>query len=67
MRTPRTYQTRISVYAGMDRLEGDAALAGYAELYGRVQRRLFADVAAGRSVTPLKSVYLVLSQTCFRW
>ena len=58
MRTPRTYQTRISVYAGMDRLEGDAALAGYAELYGRVQRRLFADVAAGRSVTPLKSVYL---------
>ena len=58
MRTPRTYQTRISVYAGMDRLEWDAALAGYAELYGRVQRRLFADVAAGRSVTPLKSVYL---------
>ena len=58
MRTPRTYQTRISDYGGMDRLEGDAALAGYAELYGRVQRRLFADVAAGRSVTPLKSVYL---------
>ena len=46
MRTPRTYQTRISDYGGMDRLEGDAALAGYAELYGRVQRRLFADVAA---------------------
>ena len=30
-----TYQTRVSDYAGLDRLEGDAALAAYAELYGR--------------------------------
>ena len=58
MRTPRTYQTRISDYGGMDRLEGDAALAGYAELYGRVQRKLFADVAAGSSATSLKGTYL---------
>ena len=58
MRQPGTYQTRISVYADMDRLEGDAALAGYAELYGRVQRKLFADVAAGSSATSLKSMYL---------
>ena len=58
MRQPGTYQTRISVYAGMDRLDGDFALAAYAELYGRVQRRLFAEVAAGRSATSLKSMYL---------
>ena len=58
MQQPGTYQTRISDYADMDRLEGDAALAGYAELYGRVQRKLFADVAAGRSATLLKSAYL---------
>ena len=53
-----TYQTRISDYADMDCLEGDAALAAYAELYGRVQRKLFADVVAGRSAASLKSVYL---------
>ena len=58
MQQPGTYQTRISDYADMDRLEGDAALARYAELYGRVQRKLFADVAAGRSATLLKSAYL---------
>ena len=53
-----TYQTRISDYADMDRLEGDAALAAYAELYGLVERKLFAEVAAGRSPGSLKSVYL---------
>ena len=58
MQQPGTYQTRISDYADMDCLEGDAALSGYAELYGRVQRKLFADVVAGRSAASLKSVYL---------
>ena len=53
-----TYQTRISEYGGMDRAVGDAALAAYAEIYGRVQRKLFADVAAGRSPASLKSAYL---------
>ena len=53
-----TYQTRVSVYAGVDRLAGDSALSAYAELYGRVQRKLFAEVAAGRSATSLKSAYL---------
>ena len=33
-------------------------LAAYGELYGRVQRKLFAEVAAGRSTTSLKSAYL---------
>ena len=53
-----TYQTRISDYGDMDRLEGDAALSAYAELYGRVQRKLFAAVAADRSAASLKSVYI---------
>ena len=33
-------------------------LAAYAELYGQVQRKLFADVAAGRSAVALKSEYI---------
>ena len=49
-----TYQSRISEYVDMDRGAGDAALAAYAELYGRVERRLFADAAAGRSVAVLE-------------
>ena len=53
-----TYQTRIADYADMNRVVGDAALDAYAELYGRVERNLFAEVAAGRSATSLKSVYL---------
>ena len=53
-----TYQTRISDYGDLDRLEGDAALSAYAELYGKVQRKLFADVAAGRSAASLKNAYL---------
>ena len=53
-----TYQTRVTVFRSMDRLEGDAALAAYAGLYGRVQRKLFADIAAGRSPGSLKGVYL---------
>ena len=53
-----TYQTRTAGYAGLDRSAGDAVLAAYGELYGRVQRKLFAEVAAGRSTTSLKSAYL---------
>ena len=53
-----TYQTRISDYAGVDRAAGDAVLAAYAELYGLVERKLFADVAAGRSAASLKSDYI---------
>ena len=50
-----TYQTRVSDYSGMDRSAGDGALSAYGELYGRVQRKLFAAVAAGRSGRSLKS------------
>ena len=53
-----TYQTRVSGYVGLDRGAGDAALAACAELYGQVQRKLFADVAAGRSAAPLKRDYM---------
>ena len=53
-----TYQTRISAYAEESRAGGDAALSDYAELYGRVQRKLFAEMAAGNPVASLKSEYL---------
>ena len=58
MRQPGTYQTCVSGYAGLDRSAGDAVLAAYAELYGRVQRKLFADVVAGRSAVLLKREYI---------
>ena len=53
-----TYQTRVSVYAGVDRLAGDSALSADAELYGQVERKLFAQVASGKSAASLKSAYL---------
>ena len=53
-----TYQTRISDYGDMVRAGGDATLSAYAELYGQVQRRLFADVAAERSAVLLKRAYI---------
>ena len=53
-----TYQTRIHGYAGLERADGDSALSAYAALYGRVQRKLFAEVAAGRSLASFKNEYL---------
>ena len=53
-----TYQTRISAYAGVERSDGDGALSAYGELYGRVQRRLFAEVSAVRPAGSLKREYL---------
>ena len=53
-----TYQTRIRDYSGIERAVGDAALSAYAELYGQVQRKLFAQVAADRQAASLKSEYL---------
>ena len=37
-----TYQTPVRDYSGIERAVGDAALSNYAELYGQVQRKLFA-------------------------
>ena len=53
-----TYQARIHSYSGVGRAAGDAALSAYAGLYGRVQRKLFAEMAAGRSAASLKNEYL---------
>ena len=53
-----TYQTRVSEYASSDRATGDGALQAYAELYGRVQRKLFAETLGERPPASLKSAYL---------
>ena len=45
-----TYQTRIR--------GNEEALSAYAKLFGVLQRRLFADVSAGRSSASLKSDYI---------
>ena len=58
MQHPGTYQTRVSDYVGIDRALGDAAQSAYAELYGRVERKSFAEVAASRQAAALKSAYL---------
>jgi len=55
---PATYQTRIRSFAGVDLVSGDELLWAYADLYSRVQRRLFADAASGRSPASLKANYL---------
>ena len=55
---PGTYQTRISGFEGLDSSVGEGLLSAYAGLYGRIQRRLFAQVAAGRSALSLKQEYL---------
>ena len=53
-----TYQTRINDFAGLDRRNGDALLSAYAELYCRIERKLFAEVSAGRSAASMKGEYL---------
>ncbi|MYH12348.1 MAG: IS200/IS605 family element transposase accessory protein TnpB [Rhodothermaceae bacterium] len=58
MQHPGTYQTRVAEYADVERQAGDAALSAYGELYGRVERKLFAEVAAGQSAVSLKRAYL---------
>ncbi len=53
-----TYQARICDYAGIGRFPGDVALSSYAELYGRVQRKLFSEVPAGGVEASLKRTYM---------
>ena len=43
-----TYQACIHSYSGVGKVAGDAALPAYAELYGRLQRKLFAEMVTGR-------------------
>ena len=54
-----TCQTRIRDFDDRNRSAGDALLSAYAELYGRLERRLFAQVAAGWSAPSLKRKYLL--------
>ena len=49
-----TYQTRIRDYSGLERKAGDAILLAYAELYGQVELKLFAEMASGRKEASLK-------------
>jgi IS605 OrfB family transposase len=51
----RTYHTRISDPDGTL----DEVLGGYAEVYGRAERALFADLARGGDPAALKSDYLI--------
>ena len=53
-----TYQTRISDFDGLERRNGDGLLSAYAELYCRIERKLFAEVSAGRSAASMKQEYL---------
>ena len=53
-----TYQTRIADFGDMDRAVGYSALAAHAQLYGRVERKLFADFSAGEVPASLKKEYL---------
>ena len=59
---PATYQTRISDYGGPGRAADDQLLSACSDLYGRIQRKLFAEVAEGRSAVSLKQEYL----QCYR-
>ena len=53
-----TWQPRISDFDDRVRSRRDTLLSTYANLYGRIRRRLSAGVAAGRSAIWLKQKYL---------
>ena len=55
---PATWQTRISDFAALDRPAGDALLSSYTDLYGTIQRKLFAQISASRTAPSLKGEYL---------
>ena len=54
-----TYQDRIRSFQNVGLAEGDAALSDYAELFGRVERILFARFSAGVSLISLKNSFLI--------
>ena len=53
-----TFQARVGDFCGVGPADGEYFLSAYGELYGRIQRRLFAEVSTGRSAALLKSEYL---------
>ena len=54
-----TYQDRTRSFRDAGLAEGDAALSDYAELFGRVERILFAQFSAGVFLTSLKNSFLI--------
>ena len=53
------YQDRIHAFRDVEFGGGNAALSAYAELFGQIERNLFAQFSAGTSLTSLKNSYLV--------
>ena len=53
-----TFQTRVHDRGDAELGNGGGTLSAYSELYGKVERKLFADVAIGQSVTSMEGVYL---------
>ena len=49
-----TYQDRVRSYRGVSREDGDVILSELGALFGRLERRLFAEQCAGRSLPMLK-------------
>ena len=54
-----TYENRIHSFEELESEQGISALSAYAELYGRLQRKLFGRYCAGVSLPSLKSEYLL--------
>ena len=54
-----TYQDRIHSFEELDSAQGISALSAYAELYGRLERKLFGRYCAGVSLPSLKNSYLL--------
>ena len=54
-----TYQDRIRSFSDVGPVKGDSALSAYAELYGHIERILFARFSADVSLTSLKNSFLI--------
>ena len=53
-----TYQDRVRSYRGVSREDGDLILSELGALFGRLERRLFAEQCAGRSLPMLKRSWI---------
>ena len=54
-----TYEDRIHSFEELESEQGISALSAYAELYGRLERKLFGRYRAGVSLPSLKNSYLL--------
>ena len=53
-----TYQDRVRSYRGVSREDGDVILSELGALFGRLERRLFAEQCADRSLPMLKRSWI---------